>query len=133
MTGLVWWMRAVGALYLFLFVACAVLRLPIKVEGPRGIVEGAASGDPVARYVLDSWVMIGLIFIVLGGALIVASCFELHHSLGLVWAVIALEFVAFMGIDVFKLFRKYDPKAPAIWLVIHAVVVGTGLWFIHHP
>lgn len=133
MAALVWWMRAVGALYLVLFVACAVLRIPVRVEGPPGIVERARAGDAVARYVLDSWVMIGLMFGVLGAALLVASGFELHHSLGLVWAVIALEFVAFMGIDVYKLVRRYPPRAPATWLVIHAVVVASGLWFLHHP
>ena len=44
-----------------------------------------------------------------------------------------LELFAFMGIDVYKLRRKYDPRAPLTWLAIHAVVAGSGLWFLHHP
>ena len=133
MEALVWWMRVVGALHVFLFVACAILRLPIRAEGPPGIVDAARGGEPVARYVLDSWVMIGLMFGVLGASLIGASLFEVDHSLGLVWTVILLELVALMGIDVFKLARKYDSRAPVTWLVIHSVIIGTGLWFLHHP
>ena len=35
MNGLKWWMRVVGALYLFLFVVVTFLKLPIRAEARR--------------------------------------------------------------------------------------------------
>jgi hypothetical protein len=59
-TSLKWWMRAVGSLYMFLFVAAALLRIPIRAEGPPGVLEAASAGDPVARFVVDTWVTLDL-------------------------------------------------------------------------
>jgi hypothetical protein len=55
MARLIWRMRTVGVFYLFLFVAASFLHLPIEAEGPEGVLEHAAVGDLIARFVVDTW------------------------------------------------------------------------------
>jgi len=60
MTGLKWWMRIVGLFYLLIFVAAVFIKAPISTEGPVGVLALAATGDPMARFVVDTWVTLGL-------------------------------------------------------------------------
>ena len=128
MTGLVWWMRVVGGLYLFLFVAATFLRLPIREEGPKGLLTQASAGDPIARFVVDTWVMLGLYFCVIGTSLLIASLMPVQaQAVG--WTVLGFE-VAGIVMDAYKLKRGYRRRAPVVWLVIHTVIIGTGLYFL---
>jgi hypothetical protein len=47
----------------------------------------------------------------------------------LVWAVLGLE-LAGIVVDIYKLQRGYDRKAPTVWLVIHSVIIGSGLYLL---
>jgi hypothetical protein len=83
MSGLALWMRIVGGLYLFLCVAAIILRLPIRAEGPKGLLDDARAGDATARYAVDTWFMLGLYFLVVGACLIWFSfCARRCSSLG---------------------------------------------------
>jgi hypothetical protein len=126
--GLIWWMRVVGGMYLILFVAATILRLPIRAEGPKGLLDQAAAGDPTARYAVDSWFVIGLYFLVIGGALWVASMVP-SQAHTLVWTVLAFE-LAGVVVDIYKLRRGYDRKAPVAWLVVHSVIIASGLYLL---
>jgi hypothetical protein len=126
MKGLAWWMRIVGALYLFLFVAAAFLRLPIQAEGPPGVLELASSGEPVARFVVDTWVVLGLELGVIGAALLLASRAP-AKSIVLVMTVIAGELVWGIGSDLYKLARGYPFPVSGPWIIVHSVVILTGL------
>ena len=128
MTGLAWWMRIVGGLYVFLFFAATVLRLPIRAEGPKGLLDRAAAGDPTSRFVVDVWFMLGLYFLVIGASLLIASRAP-SQATDLVWMVVGFE-VAGIAVDVYKLSRGYDRKAPVAWLVIHSVIIGTALFLL---
>src|SRR3954471_7856925 len=68
-----WWMRIVGVFYLLLFVMAAVVKAPIRAEGPEGALALAAAGDAMARFVVDTWVTLGLVFGGVGLALLIAS------------------------------------------------------------
>jgi hypothetical protein len=125
MTGLTWWMRAVGALYLFMFLAAAVLRVPIEVEGPPGVLEQAAAGDAVARFVVDTWVTFGIYLGAVGVAVLAASKAP-ERAVPLVWTIVAME-IGGIAVDVYKLARGYQPGAPVTWMVIHSAVIATGL------
>lgn len=127
MTRLKWWMRIVGVLYLFLFVAAAILRLPIQAEGPPGILDSATAGDPTARFVVDTWVVLGLELGVLGAALVISARTP-GRAFVLVWTVLGGEMVWGIGSDIYKLFRGYDPTVPVAWMLIHSVIIVTG-WF----
>jgi BphX-like len=124
-SGLKWWMRVVGALYLFMFVTAALLRIPIDVEGPPGALARAAAGDPLARFVVDTWVTLGLEFGAVGVALLLASRQALRAR-ALLAAPLCME-VAGIVADLYKILRGYTTPAPFVWMVIHAVVLVTGL------
>lgn len=124
--GLVLWMRIVGALYLFLFVAASILRLPIRAEGPPGVLERASAGDATARFVVDTWFTFGLDFAVIGTALIVASRAAEQAGV-LVWTVLGIEAVRGIGVNLYKIARGYQRTPMLVWIVIHAVIIATGL------
>lgn len=125
MTGLTWWMRIVGAFYLFLSVAAAFLKLPIQVEGPPGVLERAAAGDPTARFVVDTWVVLGLALAAIGVALLVASRTPATARV-LVWTVIGNEIIWGIGSDLYKIARGYAVAEPIVWIVMHSAIIFTG-------
>jgi BphX-like len=132
MMELTWWLRAVGVLYLFMAVVSIGPRIPIKAEGPPGVLARAAEGDPVARFVLDTWTMVGLYLGAVGISLLIAS-WHATRAAGLVWMVIALELLGGIGTDVYKLARGYKRAAPTVWIVIHTAVIVTGLMALGQP
>jgi hypothetical protein len=124
MRGLAWWMRAVGGLYLFVFVAAALLRLPIRDEGPAGVLERASAGDPLARFVVDTWVTLGLEVGAVGVALLIASR-QAGRARALVGAVLSMETAGIVA-DIYKIVRGYSSPAPFVWMIIHTLVIATG-------
>src|SRR5882672_8828038 len=98
-----WWMRAVGSFYLLLFVMAAIVKAPIREEGPAGVLDLAARGDAVARFVVDTWVTLGLELGAVGVALLVASP-AAERARTLVGTVCAMEIAGMMA-DVYKLAR----------------------------
>ena len=126
MVALAWWMRIVGVLYLFMAFVSIVLRIPIRVEGPEGVMTRAAAGDPTARFAVDTWVMFGLYMGAIGAALLVASGVP-EQARVLAWTVLGLELVGGTGTDFYKLARGYRKAPPISWIVIHSAVIVTGL------
>jgi hypothetical protein len=124
-SALRWWLRAVGALYVLLFVAAALLRIPVRAEGPAGVLERAAAGDPTARFVVDTWVTLGLELGAVGAALLVAS-FRVARASALVTVVIYMELAGIVA-DIYKVARGQTSPAPFVWVAIHAVIIVTGL------
>ncbi len=121
-----WWMRVVGLFYLLVFVMAAFVKAPIREEGPAGALDLAARGDPMARFVVDTWVTLGLELGAVGVALLVASR-AAERARSLIWTVGAME-LAGIAADIYKIVRGYDLRAPLTWMVVHSVIVATGLW-----
>src|SRR5229473_8403811 len=128
MTSLKWWMRVVGVLYVFVFVASAILRLPIRSEGPEGLLDRASAGDATARFVVDAWVTFGLYLGAVGVALLIASRVP-DQARVLVGTVIGMEFAG-IAADIYKIARGYELAPPVPWMVIHSVIIVTGLLFL---
>ena len=126
MQDLAWWLRIVGALYLFMAFVSIGPRIPIRAEGPEGVLARAAQGDATARFVVDTWLMFGLYMGAVGIALLVASRTP-DQAVSLAWAVIGLEAIGGIGIDVYKLARGYRRAPPVVWIMIHAIVIVSGL------
>lgn len=122
---LVWWLRVVGSFYLLLFVMAAVVKLPLRTFAPPGTLALAASGDPVARYLVDTWVMFGLELGVIGVAMLVGSRMVSRARL-LAWTVIGLELVRGIVDDVYMLARGYEPGGFVAWIVIHSAIILSG-------
>ena len=125
-----WWMRAVGLFYLLVFVMAAFVKAPIREEGPAGVLDLAARGDPMARFVVDTWVTLGLELGAVGVALLVASRVP-DRALALIWTVCGME-LAGIAADVYKIARGYDLRAPITWMVLHTAIIATGLWALRH-
>lgn len=124
-TPLVWWMRIVGTFYLFLFVMIVFVRLPLQTFAPEETLALAASGDPIARYLVDTWVMFGLEVGVIGIALIIASRHVAQARL-LVWTVLGIELVRGIVDDMYMIARGYEPGGFIAWIVIHSTIIITG-------
>jgi hypothetical protein len=124
MKSLPWWMRAVGSLYIFVFLAAAVLRLPIRGEGPAGILAAAEAHDPTAIFILDTWTMFGLMMGAVGVGLLRFSR-EPDRAAALVWTVMGIELCGIVT-DIVKLSHGYVVGPPVVWMAIHAAVIVTG-------
>ena len=120
-----WWLRVVGLFYVVIFVVVVFVKAPIRVEGPAGALDRAAAGDSMARFVVDTWVTLGLELGAIGAALLVASRIP-EQAKALIGAVVGME-VAGIVADIYKLARGYDPTAPVTWMFIHSAIIATGL------
>jgi len=125
MPSLALWMRIVGALYVLMGVA-ALARVPIRAEGPEGVLDRAAAGDPTARFVVNTWVTLGLALAVIGAALIYFARFA-QDARALAWTIVALEIGWGIPVDVFKIARGQKKVPSIVWIVIHALVAATGI------
>lgn len=125
--ALVWWLRVVGVLYLAHFVAMAFARAPIRALGPKDALTRAAAGEPVARFLVDSYVMFGLENLAIGVALLYASrLLAMAHLLA--WAVIAIEATRGVAADLYFIARGYPRTPSLIWIAIHGAVIVTGIY-----
>lgn len=126
MNKLGWWMRIVGAFYVLQFVMMALVRAPIRAFGPAGALAQAATGDPLARFLVDTWVTFGLEVGAIGVALLLASRMA-DRATALVWAVIGIELARGIIADVYMIARGNFLMGLVIWLVIHTIIIVTGL------
>ncbi|MSR05668.1 MAG: hypothetical protein EXR93_01155 [Gemmatimonadetes bacterium] len=129
MTRLVWWLRVVGVFYLLQFAVMVFVKVPIRTTGPAGTLELAASGDALARFVVDTWVIFGLEVGAVGVGLLVASRMP-HQARALVWTIIAIEVGRGLIADAYSIARGNDVTVPAVWVVLHSIVIVTGLWVL---
>jgi hypothetical protein len=126
MTWLTWWMRVVGVLYIVNAVMMALVRAPIRSAGPEGALARAAAGEPNARFLVDTWVGFGLEVAAIGCALLIFSQSP-HSATALVWTVIGIELARGIVYDVYMIAQGYPLVVYGPWIVIHAVVIATGL------
>jgi hypothetical protein len=124
--ALAWWLRVVGAFYGLQFVANALLQAPIRTVGPVGVLERASAGDSTARFLVDTWITFGLEIGAIGVALLIASL-RPEQTRALVWAVLGIEVARGIVNDVYMLARGYDATVFVTWIIIHSVVIVTGL------
>jgi len=127
MGSLHWWMRITGVFYLVQATIAAIVRLPVRVLAPAGTLEAADGADPVARLLVDTWILFGLEIAVVGGALIFWSRAP-EQARPLVWLVLALELFRGIAHDLHMIGRGYDPPPFIVWVVIHLVIIATGYW-----
>lgn len=120
------WMRAVGVLYLAMFVAAAIIRAPIRTLGVPGTLERAAAGDATAKFLVDTWFALGVEFATVGVALLVGSRAP-ARARSLVYTVLGIETVRAAVTDLHWIVNGYDLTVHGVWIAIHSVVVATGV------
>lgn len=125
MTKLKWWLRTVGVFYLLQFVMNAFVHAPISAVGPQGALDRASAGDPMAKFLVDTWVTFGLEIGAIGVVLLIASRIPEQAKL-LVWAVIGIELARGIVDDIYMITRGYDLSVYIIWIIVHSVVIVTG-------
>ena len=119
-------MRFVGGFY----VLTGIFNTPPIIEARFAMQYpdlGVTVDSMPAQALVDVWFMFGLEVAVIGGALMIAARNPARH-LSLVWTVLALEVVRGIADDVYLLARGYQMAPYLIWIVLHAVIVATGLW-----
>jgi hypothetical protein len=119
-----WWMRVVGVFYLLKFVAVAFIKGPIRGQAPEALAL-AASGDHVARFLADTWVIFGLEMAALGIALLIASRIPDQARI-LALSILGVEISGIVA-DVYQVARGHDLSIPGTWVLIHGAIILTGL------
>ena len=122
-------MRIVGVFYLLQFVMNSFVMAPIRAVGPRDALAQASAGDPTARFLVDTWITFGLEVGAIGVALLVASRVP-ASARALVWAIIGIEVARGIVDDIYMISQGYDLTTYVVWIVIHTVVIVTGLLFL---
>lgn len=128
MIRLKWWMRIVGGFYVLL----GLFNTPLIIEArlPTQYPDLGVSSDSVAaRALIDTWFMFGLEVAVIGIALLVFSKNPLQN-VALIWTVIGLELVRGVIDDMYLIARGYDPVFSTGWILIHVVIIVTGVLFL---
>ena len=119
------WLRAVGGFY----VLVGVFNLPPVIEArfPMQYPDlGIGVDSAPAQALVDVWFMFGLEIAVTGVALLLAARNPVRH-VALVWLVLGLEVVRGIVDDLYLLARGYDVGIYVGWIVLHAVIIVTGL------
>ena len=119
------WMRIAGGLYLVMCVA-AFAGAPIRAEGPPGVHDRAKAGDATARFLINTWICLGLLLGVLGASLLFFSG-QPDQAKALAWTAVAVELAWGIPIDIFKIVRGQPPTPSVVWILIHLIVAGTGI------
>ena len=125
MKSLIWWMRIVGGFFVLQFFMMVIARAPIRALGPEGTLSLEAAGDPMARFLVDTWVGFGLENAAVGIGLLLASRPPVPAR-ALVWTVIAIELAKGIIYEVYMITRGYEAFGFNIWIVIHSIIISTG-------
>ena len=126
MKRLRWWMRVVGTFYLLLFVLGAIIKLPVEQTlAQAGVLMDQT--NLAHRFLVDTWVMFALELGVIGAALWFFSD-RPYESRALIWTVLGLELIRGIVDDIYMLIRGYDPAFYIGWIVLHTIIILTGLW-----
>lgn len=130
MKRLQWWMRIVGAFYLLLTIMnLSALILDPQLTMYQSMLPAPMTGNALAaRGFADAWFAFIMELMVTGAFLLWASREPLRH-LSVVWLVIWFE--VFRGIvdDVFLITRGYDAMGYLGFIVVHLIIIITGVMF----
>jgi len=131
MKKLTWWFRIVGVFYLlltlmnvyFLFFAGGSQMFADTLPAPMNT-------EPLAVHAfMDAWLVFVLEFGVLGVMALVASRAPLQNKI-MAWVIIWAE--VFRGIlaDGIWIIRGYDAGSYIVFIVIHLIIIATGVLFV---
>ena len=123
MNLLQWWMRVVGVLYLFV----AGANLPFGT-GPGPAMPGIAFEDQYAQRMEDFQFLGGLVFGVIGAALLYGSR-DPKQNMILVWTVILIEIVRGLLGDAYLLGRGAPSYTYGSLLLFHLAIMASGIEF----
>ena len=120
------WMAAVGVFYLLNLL---VLWPSIWAPQVAGMYPGVElyQGEPIFQLLLDAWLIVGLGLAAIGVVLIMGSFQPSRYAPALVPVVFITEFVFGLW-DIYSGMNYEEPIIVIITLVIHVLIIGSGLW-----
>lgn len=126
MKKLTWWFRIVGAFYLLL----AALNMYGMFINPQMIAESIPfpADASAIRSFWDGWSAFAFFILGLATFMLWASRDPLKY-LGAVWLIVWLELFYGVGGDVYLIAGGYDAVSYIVFIVIHLVIIVTGVMF----
>lgn len=126
MTKLKWWFRIYGAFYLLL----AVLNLYGTFINRKvfGDVLPFPASDLVVRAFVDGWSPFAFEILGLATFALWASRDPLKY-LGAVWLIVWLDLLHGVADDVYLIANGYDAVSYIVFIVIHIIIIVTGVMF----
>ena len=128
MKKLIWWFRIVGAFYLLL----ALMNMYFVLVNPSSIGDMTtfpfpSTNDTVMAFV-DGWSPFAFEILGIATFMLWASR-NPRRYLGSVWLLVWLEFLHGVLDDIYLIARGYDVVGYIVFIVIHLVIIGTGVVF----
>lgn len=130
MNKLIWWMRIVGGFYLLLTTMNIWALFFGGMQLFADLLPAPMNTEPLAvRAFADAWLVFVFEFGVLAVMLLYASRHPAQSRL-LVLAVIGAEIFRGVLADIVWIMRGYDPAGYVAFIVIHLIIIVTGLVFL---
>ncbi len=127
MTKTKWWLRVVGAFYLLL-TAMNLYGLFINTSFFNSTLPYEAT-DTTVKAFADAWLVFVAELGVLGGMMLYASRNPERSSV-LVWTIVWAEVFRGIVTDAIWISRGYSTSSYAVFIVIHLIIIATGVYFI---
>lgn len=129
MKKLVWWFRIVGAFYLLL----ALMNMYFVLINPAFAGEMTTFPFPTTNDTLmafvDGWSPFAFEILGIATFMLWAS-FNPRRYLGAAWLLVWLEFTHGVLDDIYLIARGYDAVGYSIFIVIHLIIIVTGVLFV---
>jgi len=123
-----WWLRLVGGFYILLTLMNLGF-LFLSPEALKDTLPAPLSGDPLAvRAFADAWLVFVLELGALGAAMLYASR-RPERSGSLIVAIILAEVFRGIFADVIWITRGYAAASYIAFIVIHVIIIVTGILF----
>ena len=131
MKKLKWWFRIVGAFYLLLALAnLGATFFDPQLSIYKDMLPLPLTGNVLAaRAFADAWFAFVMDMLAIGGFCLWASRDPLKY-LGAVWIIVLMEFLHGVVDDVFLIARGYGAMSYVIFIIIHFVIIITGVVFV---
>ncbi len=128
MKKLIWWFRIVGAFYLLL----ALMNMYFVLLNPSFAGDMMAFPFPTTNDTLmafvDGWSPFAFEILGIATFMLWASR-NPRRYLGAVWLLVWLEFLHGVLDDIYLIARGYDTVGYIVFIVIHLIIIGTGVLF----
>ena len=130
MKKLQWWFRIVGVFYLLLTLMNLWALFFSDLQLLADTLPAPMTSDALAvRAFADSWLVFVLELGVLGVLALVASQAPAVNRI-MAWVIILAELFRGVLADAIWIVRGYDATSYVVFIVIHLLIIGTGLAFL---
>lgn len=129
MKKLIWWFRLVGGFYFLL----ALMNMNFVLMNPGAVSDMvvfpfAVTPDTIMAFV-DGWSPFAFEILGISTFMLFAS-FNPRRYLGAVWLLVWLELLHGVFDDIYLISRGYDTVGYLIFILIHLIIIITGVLFV---